>query len=301
MDEMSPLLSAQDLAPQLGRPDLRLFDIRGKWGSPPVALHDDYLAGHIPGAAFLDWTREFLQQDQPINLAPVASPEAAADSFERLGVSEGDHVVLYDDHHHMIAGRVWWAMRYHGFTRVQVLNGGWGHWSGQGLPTATEVPDRVAGSFKPVVQEDLRVDVETVVAEKDGRCGERWALRRKTGVAEKDGACLLDGRGSAGFAGDPKDPRSGHIPGAISLPFRAVLDEDTGLFLSEDALVSAFDAAAEGWRKTRVISSCGSGYAGSVLMLALAQLGVQSSLYDGSMAEWKQDPGREVAQSPRPD
>lgn len=274
----SPLISSQDLMGLLGRPELRLFDIRGRWGSPPVALRDDYLAGHVPGAVFLDWTREFLQQDVAINLAPVATAEEAVASFERLGISEGDHIVLYDDYHHMLAGRVWWAMRYLGFEKVQVLNGGWTHWASQGLPTATEVPEAGKGNFKPVLQNHLRVDVETL-------------------ITEKNYCCLLDGRGPVGYAGHPDDPRSGHIPGAINLPYSAMLNETTGLFLSDDDLVNALDVAAPDWRRTRVISSCGSGYAGTVPMLAMAHLGVSSSLYDGSMAEWKQDPARAVEQS----
>ncbi|WP_282604641.1 sulfurtransferase [Pelagibius sp. Alg239-R121] len=278
----TPLIPGDDLASRLGTPGLRIFDVRGRWGSPPQALHDDYLAGHIPGAAFLDWTLEFLQQGVPINLAPVATAEEAATSFERLGISADDHVVLYDDYHHMMAGRVWWAMRYHGFRNVQVLNGGWAHWVGQDFPTAREEPDAVAGSFKPIVQDDMRMTVEGV-------------------IAGKDEACLLDGRGPVGYAGNPEDPRSGHIPGAINVPYSAMLDKTTGLFLPDDALTTVFDCEAPDWRTTQVISSCGSGYAGTVLMLAMAHLGVASALFDGSMAEWKQDPSREIAQSFRAD
>lgn len=274
----SPLIAARDLASRLGRSGLRVFDVRGRWGSPPAALQDDYLAGHIPGAVFLDWTREFLQQDAPLNLAAVATPEQAAASFARLGISAGDHVVLYDDYRHMLAGRVWWAMRYLGFKNVQVLNGGWAYWNELGLPVTYEVPEVATGAFTPLVQEDLRHDVAAV-------------------MAQKDSSCLMDGRGPVGYAGNPEDPRSGHIPGALNVPYSAMLDDATGLFLANDALAAAFDRLAPTWRRRRVISSCGSGYAGTVLMLAMAQLGVASSLYDGSMAEWKQDPARDVAQS----
>ena len=231
-----------------------------------------FLIGHLSSSS----------RTWPINLAPVATAEEAAASFERLGVSADDRVVLYDDYHHMMAGRVWWAMRYHGFRNVQVLNGGWGRWIGQGFPTERDASVAAAGSFKPVVQDDLRITVDAV-------------------LAAKDVACLLDGRGPVGYAGDPDDPRTGHIPGAINVPYNAMLDENTGLFLVDDALAAVFDREVPDWRTTRVISSCGSGYAGTVLMLAMAHLGVASALYDGSMAEWKQDPSRKIAQSPRPD
>lgn len=273
----SPIISANELHELLGRENLRLFDVRGTWKTPARALHDDYLAGHIPGAVFLDWTTTFLEQGVPVGLASVCDGESAAAAFKSLGVNDGDLCVLYDDYSHMLAGRVWWAMRYWGFENLRVLNGGWNYWTSQGLPTSTEVPNVGEGSFAPACNSSLRVSLTEL-------------------LVRMDGSCHVDARGPVSYAGTPEDPRSGHIPGAISVPYKDLLDEDTGLFLDADRIQKLFDRLAPDWRNHPVITSCGSGYAGTIPMLALSNLGVDSSLYDGSFSEWKQDPSRPVEQ-----
>ena len=222
--ENSPLVSARELSDIIGRPRVRVFDVRGRWGQP--ASYDEYLAGHIPGAAFLDWTKTFVEQDVPISLASVCGAEAARRSFADLGIDRGDTVVVYDDYHHMLAGRVWWAMRHWGFEDVRVLDGGWKGWTSLGLPVSVETPDtKPRGNFEPRAADDaICVGVEEI-------------------VAEAGTACLLDARGAKGYAGTPGDPRSGHIPGAINLPYSEALDKDTGLFLGHDALSRLFDSA----------------------------------------------------------
>ena len=67
--------------------------------------------------------------DVALALASVADEAGAAQAFRALGIDGGDLVVLYDDYRHMLAGRIWWAMRLWGFAEVRVLNGGWGYWS----------------------------------------------------------------------------------------------------------------------------------------------------------------------------
>ncbi|MEP2781124.1 MAG: hypothetical protein ABJP33_01645 [Pseudoruegeria sp.] len=54
----------------------------------------------------------------------MANQAGAEKAFKALGINEGDLVVLYDNYHHMHAGRIWWAMRYWEFANVRVLNGG---------------------------------------------------------------------------------------------------------------------------------------------------------------------------------
>ncbi|TQV78567.1 sulfurtransferase [Denitrobaculum tricleocarpae] len=276
--DSSSLISADELNGVLGREKLRVFDVRGTWQTPARALHDDYLAGHIPGAVFVDWTKQFLDQGQAVGLAPVCDQEAAAADFKSLGVNEGDLCILYDDYSHMLAGRVWWAMRHWGFENLRVLNGGWSHWKAQGFPVSTDVPNVPEGSFTPRLNSGLRVSLNELQ--------ERMAQ-----------ACHMDARGPVSYAGKPEDPRTGHIPGALHVHFKELLDEDTGLFLESDALEKVFDRLAPEWRTRPVIASCGSGYAGTVPMLALSGLGVDSSLYDGSFSEWKQEPSRPVEQS----
>ncbi len=273
----SPLISADALAVMLGRSDVKIFDVRGTWSTPARALPADYEAGHIQGAAFLDWTKHFVEQDVALGLASIADEAGARDAFEALGIDEGDLVVLYDDYSHMLARRIWMAMRHWGFDNVRVLNGGWTYWKSQGLPATSEVPELKKGGFEPKMQDGLKIDLDVF-------------------LDSYEQACLIDARGPVSYAGKPDDPRTGHIPGALNLPFSTVLDPDAGLFLNSDEVARLLDKKAPEWRNRPIIASCGSGYAATVLLLALSELDKPAKLFDGSFAAWKQDPARPVEQ-----
>lgn len=276
-----PLISAAALHAALGRPRLKVLDVRGTWTTPARALPQDYAAGHIPGAVFADWTTDFLEPNVPLNLASVSDEAEAAESFARLGIDPDDTVVLYDDNRHMFAGRLWWAMRLWGFENVRVLDGGLRHWVAEGFGTSTDSPLVTEGRYRPSLRPQLNVSLE------------EFLERRQQ-------ACVLDGRGASGYAGKAEDPRTGHIPGALSVPHGELLDPESGCFLADADLIAVFDRRAPQWRTIPVISSCGAGYSGTVPMLALAKLGISSSLFDGSFAVWKQDPTRAIEQSRPP-
>ncbi|MEM7169391.1 MAG: sulfurtransferase [Pseudomonadota bacterium] len=274
----SPLVSIDQLEQMIGAPNIKIYDVRGTWKSPARALPEVYAEGHVPGAIFLDWTKHFLDSNEKLSLAPVADQAAAEKSFSSLGITASDLVILYDDYHHMQAGRIWWAMRYWGFKNVRVLNGGWGKWFASNKLVSTDLPEIPMGDFKPKLHEDLRISLEEFV---------------ETHAAH----CLIDARGPASYAGTPGDPTTGHIPGAINIPYSALLDGDSSLFLQPPALSAVFDKRAPLWRDYPIITSCGSGYAATVALLALAELGYQGRLFDGSFSVWKQDPNRLIEQS----
>ena len=276
-EHISSLITAPELKELIGRAGVKIFDVRGIWGKQPRSLYKDYTAGHISGAVFLDWTKEFIEQGVALNLASVSSFEAAKQSFKNLGINQEDKVILYDDYYHMFAGRMWWAMRYWGFENVSVLNGGFKHWNSEGLAISTEIPAIATGAFEPQCQETLRLSLDDF-------------------LVQKDKACVLDGRGIEAYNGKPEDPRTGHIPGAISASYNKLVNKETGLFLEANAMKTFFDRSIPDWQRRRIISSCGAGYSGTVAMLALASLGISSSLFDGSFSVWKQDSLRAVEQ-----
>lgn len=277
----SQLISAAELKLALDNPSTKIFDIRGTWASPAKSLPEDYAAGHIPGAVHIDWTTEFLEPDLDVGLAPVADFENASASFKRLGINQNDLVVLYDDYHHMLAGRIWWAMRYWGFDNVKVLNGGWKYWQAQGYETSTSESKAEIGSFVPVKQEQLRVSMEEF-------------------IQIKNESCVIDARGKSGYVGNAEDERSGHIPGAINVPYSLTLNEHSGLFHDKATLTALFDKEIPDWRTAKLVSSCGAGYSGTVVMLALLELGMGSSLFDDSFSVWKQDLSRPIERGEHP-
>lgn len=272
----SPLISAEELRSTLASSNVRLFDVRGRWGGDPADALANYNDEHIEGAVFLDWTTHFLEPNVATHLASVSLWEDATLSFQALGISKDDSVVLYDDYHHMLAGRVWWAMKHWGFKNVRVLNGGWANWKKMSFETSSHAHAYAKGNFV-ATESRLRVSMDALL---------------KT----KDTIQLIDARGVKGYQGKPEDERTGHIPGAINIPYSETLDSDSGLFKSKKALTELFDNRLDGFKNASIVSSCGSGYAGTVVLLALQQLGIKAPLFDNSFSIWKLDPKRPVEQ-----
>ena len=103
----------------------------------------------------------------------------------------------------------------------------------------------------------------------------------------KKNVLLVDARGKAGFDGKITDPESGHIPGAINIPFLSLIDTETGLFKSHGEINNIIKQSIDDIEHKIIISSCGSGYAGTIFLIALKLIGINSPLYDGSISEWK--------------
>ncbi len=272
-----PLIDSDQLITLLNHPNVKIFDVRGQWSSPPVASIDDYQRSHIPGAIFLDWTDHFLETDIETHLAPVASRKKAQQAFVDLGINSNDTIVLYDDCHHMLAGRVWWSMRYWGFVNVKVLNGGWRYWQQNHCPTSVEIPKIDKGTYTVAEQNQLMCMISDV-------------------EQRADDVSLIDARGPVYFQGKQGDRQTGHIPGAINVPYALLLDEKTGCFKNQNSLINIFDDKLKQGINTTMIASCGSGYAATVVLLALKSMGIDAPLFDGSFSIWKHDESRPTEQ-----
>lgn len=269
-DDPMTLVSTGWLAAHLSDPGLRILD--ASWYLPaqnrdPKA---EYAAAHIPGARFFDIDEI---ADLSIPLPHMAPPvEKFISRLRGLGVGDGQQVVVYDGAGLFSAARVWWTFRLMGLTRIAVLDGGLPKWRAEGRPLTDAPPDLRAPHLTPRPQPQL---VKTAAQVLD-------ALQ--TGSAQ-----VLDARAAARFRGEVPEPRaglrSGHMPGALNLPFSQVLNPD-GTLKAPDALRAAFTAAGVDLSRP-VITSCGSGVTAAVLSLALEVLGHRNhALYDGSWAEW---------------
>jgi thiosulfate/3-mercaptopyruvate sulfurtransferase len=83
-------------------------------------------------------------------------------------------------------------------------------------------------------------------------------------------------------------PRQGRIPGSVNVPFTETVGA-SGALLSQDELRQLFASQGVTGDK-RVVTYCGGGIAASFDALALAQLGIDAAVYDGSLVEWVADP-----------
>ncbi|MGQ2989862.1 MAG: 3-mercaptopyruvate sulfurtransferase [Brevundimonas sp.] len=263
----SPLITTDELAANLDDPRLRIID--ASWHLDGRDARADFEAARIAAAVHFD-LEAVSDHDSPLpHMLPT--PEAFAAAAGELGVSETDTVVVYDTVGLFSAPRVWWTFRLMGARDVRVLDGGLPRWLTEGRPVDRSPPVApVPAVFRAIRRASDVADLPTV-------------LGALTGEAQ-----IVDARPAPRFRGEAAEPRpglrSGHMPGALNLPFKTLLSDD-GVLLRGEALSARFAEAGVDLDQP-IITSCGSGVSAAILTLALAELGRDSAVYDGSWAEW---------------
>ena len=271
---MDDLVSTQWLAEHLGEPGLAIIDATSHSLDPSRDARAEFAVGHIPGARFLELD-SLKDADSPVPAALPTAEQFAA-RMQAIGVGDGDRVVLYDDSAVKTSSRAWFMFRMHGVREVAILDGGLGKWRAEGRALEGGAAPVAEGSFTP--------------SRGPG------AVRSKTEMLANfvnGGEQVLDARGAGRFTGEEPEPRagmaSGHIPGALNLPFGRVLRPD-GTFRDAGGLRAAFAEAGIDLERP-VVTTCGSGVTAAVLLFALHLLGKDDvALYDGSWSEWGADP-----------
>lgn len=268
---MTNQIEPQCLSKLIDKGAVKVVD--GSWALDGTDMHALYLTDHILGAVFFDIE---AVSDHTTGLPHTApSPEAFATAVGALGISAEDHVVVYDRQGLFSAARVWWTFKLMGHDKIQVLRGGLPAWQILHMPVTAEVPTRVATTYVPQAKPEIMI-----------------ALNELRQTLEVDGGpVVLDARSKARFDGTAPEPRaglrSGHMPGALSLPFSDLIRD--GALKPREELEAIFCnlGIADGHT---VVTSCGSGVTAAIITLALTEVGHASSrLYDGSWAEWGQE------------
>jgi thiosulfate/3-mercaptopyruvate sulfurtransferase len=282
-----PLIGVDELAAALtAAPRPVLLDVRWRLGGPPGL--EEYRAGHLPGAHFVDLDTELAGPPGPHGRHPLPDAGIFAAAMSRSGVHAGTYVVVYDGADGTAAARCWWLLRWFGHHRVRVLDGGYRGWLDAGQPTEAGQPTAgplIAGTrraFQPAP-------------------GGMPVLDPAGAAALARSGLLLDARAAGRYRGEvePVDPVAGHIPGAVSAPVTDSLGPD-GRLRGRAELASRF-AALGATSDVRVGVYCGSGVTAAWQVLALETVGIRAALYPGSWSEWVADPDRPVATGADPD
>lgn len=263
------LRSTDWLADHLDAPDIVVVDCSYYLPAMNRNAHEEYLASHIPGALFFDIDKIADQTTQLPHMLP--RPEAFSSAMRKLGIGDGETILLYDGAGLFSAPRVWWTFRVFGAERVFILDGGFPKWQAEGRPVEAGSVSRQPRHFT------ARIDHGAVASLDDVRN----ALQ--SGVAQ-----VVDARSPGRFRGEAAEPRpglrSGRMPGSLNVPWEALVEN--GRLVAPEQIARAFVAGGVDLDKP-VITSCGSGVSAAILWLALDAIGKHpKALYDGSWAEW---------------
>jgi thiosulfate/3-mercaptopyruvate sulfurtransferase len=262
-------VSTDWLGAHLGDPELRVID--ASWHLPTTARKGDaeFAQGHIPGAVFFNIDTIADKSTDLPHMLP--RPEEFSRAMGELGLGDGMRFVIYDSLGLFAAARVWWTLRAYGAERVSILEGGLPKWIREGRPIEGGEAKPKPASFTP------KLDAGMVATLADVR------------AALAGGAVqVVDARPADRFEGRAPEPRpglrSGHMPGALNLPYAEVLDH--GAMRPKQALLEIIAAHGIDLGKP-VVTSCGSGVSAAIVALAIEQAGGHiAGLYDGSWSEW---------------
>jgi thiosulfate/3-mercaptopyruvate sulfurtransferase len=267
------LVSTEWLAQHLRDRDLVVVD--GSYFLPTQQrnAHEEYRAGHIPGAVFFDIEAICDHSTDLPHMLP--GPKQFTADASALGIGDDDTIVVYDSLGLYSAARVWWTFRLFGAKKVFILDGGLPQWKSDGRALETGDVRRPAREFHA----EMNVAAVATVSE----------VQMALNVSSPQ---IVDARAPERFRGEAPEPRpglrSGRMPGSFNVPFGNVLEN--GRLAPPERIKAAFAAGGVDLDKP-IITSCGSGVTAAILTFALESLGKEpEGLYDGSWSEWGSRP-----------
>jgi len=266
------IVSTDWLAEHLAAPDVVVVD--GSWYLEVTKRdgYKDYLEEHIPGAVFFDIdaiadTASSLPHTLP-------RPEVFASKMRKMGIGDGQRIVVYDGDGLVSAARVWWTFRLMGVNDVVILDGGLAKWEDEGREVTDEIPHRPERHFSARFDHGGVRDIDDV------------AKALGNGPAQ-----VVDTRSAGRFNGTDPEPRpgipSGHMAGSINVPATELITTVPYHQLkSADEIRTVLTAAGVDLGRP-IIASCGSGVTATILNLALEVIDhPQHALFDGSWTAW---------------
>lgn len=267
------LVSTEWLSEHLNAPDVRIVDATSFLPGTGRNAKAEYRECHIPGAVYFDIDDIAADGGDLPHMIP--SPEKFSSRVRKLGLGDGNRIVVYDANGGgMAACRVWWMFRLYGYEDVAVLNGGLPKWLAEGRSTddLPSVPRErhFTARFNNFLVRSVDQLLDNCKTQRD---------------------LVVDARSADRFAGTGDEPRpglrKGHIPGSVSLPFNKLMDKDANFtFRSADEIKKIFKDSGIDFTSP-VVASCGSGVTACVIAFAGHLVGHSDiAVYDGSWTEW---------------
>jgi len=253
------LVTTSWLQEHLTDPDLVVLQIAG--------TRREYRQGHVPGARFL-WSQSYAPST-PDGTYDLPTLEQAAALAVELGLRPGSRIVLvYAGSAVQQTARALLTLEQYGLgRRASILNGGFDVWKAEGRPVSADTPQFAPGTARPTGGGRYIADAAYVQAR-----------------LNQQATTIVDAREARFYKGDGGgQPRPGHIPSAVNVPFVSLLD---GTRIKDEAALREIFIAAGVKPGTEIVSYCHIGQQASLVWLAARILGLEARLYDGSFEDW---------------
>jgi len=240
------------------RDDVVAVDVRDAWEYDGI--------GHVPGAVSVPFDT-FRRADGPEGTMPASEDWEAV--LSEAGVERGDTLVAYDDTHGVFAARFLVTALYYGHDDVRLLDGDYSAWV-RDHESSSEAPDVAPTDYVAGAPDgDVFVGADDVAA-----------------AAEAEDAVVVDTR-------EPREFEEGHVPGAVNVDWKEVVDDDTRGLKPREA-VEELLASRGVTRDRRVVLYCNTARRISHTFVVLGWLGFPDvAFYEGSLAEWEAE-GRPI-------
>lgn len=260
---MSQFISSSQLKSLLGK--VVIFDCRFNLMNKTQG-REQYSAGHIPGAYFLDLEKDLSSPPGTHGgRHPLPDETRFVQTLRSAGVNQQSTIVLYDDSRMAYAARAWWLLCYYGHRQVLILDGGYSDWVNSGGTIDRREPPIKSGNFKAALQQD-------------------WIVTRDDILQSKSNFTLIDSREAKRYQGkeEPIDPIAGHIPNALNYFWQEAT--------TEQGFIKSIAEQQQRWsdltEKNNLVVYCGSGVTACVNLLSMEMCGIKAKLYPGSWSDW---------------
>lgn len=236
--------------------------------------------GQIEGAISINW-KDFSPTESTTRGNLLASDTELGKRLQGLGISTERPVVVFGNPPRGWGedGRIVWMLRSLGHTQAVIVDGGF-----RALEAASEITP--TASTESTTASNSRFTIQR---------NHQWSIEKEALQSQlsNDNLIIIDTREPREFAGSTPygEQRGGHIPGAVHLYFKDLLDSD-GKLLPQQTIINQLQALNI-TPETQVVVYCTGGIRSGWLVAVLTTLGFQAQNYAGSMWEWSAAPASE--------